>query len=87
VSEALSQQTGQDRGLMVLRLAEGGPAEAAGIVAGDIVLAVGDLAATHPGRIARSLGPESVGREEVVRLARAGSPLTVTVKITARPTA
>ena len=87
LSQALAQQTGQDRGLMVLRLAEGGPAETAGIVAGDIVLAVGDLAATHPGSIAHSLGPESVGREELVSLARAGMPMTVTVKITARPMA
>ena len=85
VSDALAQQTGQDRGLMVLRLVEDGPAAGAGIVAGDIVLKIGGIAATHPGRIARLFGPDSIGSEPRVSLVRAGAPMTVTIKITARP--
>ncbi len=41
LSNAVSQQIGQDRGLMVLRVAEGGPAAVAGVIAGDILVAIG----------------------------------------------
>src|SRR5579859_4833142 len=69
--EALSQKTGQQRGLMVLRVAEGGPAATAGVVGGDIVLAVGSATAAHPSQIARLLGPKSIGEKLELRLVRA----------------
>jgi S1-C subfamily serine protease len=76
---------GLDRGLMVLRLAPDGPAAQAGIIAGDILLRIGDVAARYPGEISRRLGPESVGQKLSLQLARAGAVLTLTATITARP--
>jgi S1-C subfamily serine protease len=83
--EALSRQTGQQRGLMVLRVVEGGPAASAGVISGDIVLALGSATAAHASQIARSLGPESIGQKLELRVVRAGSPLTLIAEITPRP--
>jgi S1-C subfamily serine protease len=62
-----------------------GPAARAGIIAGDILIRVGDAPATDLHRIGRMLGPQSVGHDVEVRLIRAGSPLTVGLTVTARP--
>jgi membrane-associated protease RseP (regulator of RpoE activity) len=59
VPDASSEQTGQDRGLMVLRVADGSPAALAGIFTGDIVLRIGGVAATHTNRVVRTFGPEA----------------------------
>ena len=63
LSEAVSQQIGQDRGLMVLKVAEGSPAAAAGVIAGDILLTIGGTLMDRPSGLARSFGPESIGQQ------------------------
>jgi S1-C subfamily serine protease len=85
LSEAVSQQIGQDRGLMVLKVAEGGPAAAAGVIAGDILLTIGGKLVDRPSGLARSCGPESIGQQLELGLLRAGTLLTLNVTITARP--
>ena len=85
LSDAVSQQIGQDRGLMVLRVAEGGPAAAAGIIAGDILVAIGGTVVGRPSRIAQSFGPESIGQQLELSLLRAGTRLTLNATIAARP--
>jgi S1-C subfamily serine protease len=85
LSDAVSQQIGQDRGLMVLRVAEGGPAAAAGVIAGDILVAIGGTVVGRPSRIAQSFGPESVGQQLELSLLRAGTRLTLNATIAARP--
>jgi S1-C subfamily serine protease len=75
----------QDRGLMVMQVAPGGPAEEAGILAGDILIAVDGMPASHPNAISRQFGPESIGKSIECRLIRAGSPLVVAATVTARP--
>jgi S1-C subfamily serine protease len=85
LSDAVSQQIGQDRGLMVLRVAEGGPAATAGIIAGDILVAIGGTVVGRPSRIAQSFGPESIGQQLELSLLRAGARLTLNATITARP--
>jgi len=59
LSEAVSQQIGQDRGLMVLKVAEGGPAAAAEVIAGDILLTLGGtlMGLIAGGSQIRTLGP------------------------------
>jgi S1-C subfamily serine protease len=84
LSDAVSQQIGQDRGLMVLRVADGGPA-AAGIIAGDILVAIGGTVVGRPSRIAQSFGPESIGQQLELSLLRAGTRLTLIAMIAARP--
>jgi S1-C subfamily serine protease len=83
--EPVAAAAGQQRGLMVMQVASGGPAEAAGIHAGDIVIRVGDAPATDPARVGRQLGPDSIGRQIDLRLERAGASLTVGLTVTARP--
>lgn len=78
-------ETGLDRGLMVLRLDPKGPAAQAGVIAGDILVRVGDVPARNPGEIGRRLGPESIGQPLALQLARAGGLLTLAATITARP--
>jgi S1-C subfamily serine protease len=81
----IAAETGLDRGLMVLRLAPDGPAARAGMMAGDILVRVGDVAARYPGEITRRLGPESIGQPLALQLARAGVLLALTATVTARP--
>jgi serine protease Do len=61
---------------MVMDVVVGGPAAKAGVLAGDILLAVGGTQATRPGKIARQLGADSIGRKIELTLARAGSVVT-----------
>jgi S1-C subfamily serine protease len=74
--EALRSEQSQRVGLMVMDVAAGGPAAKAGVLAGDILLAVGGMLATRPGKIARQLGAESIGRKLELTLARAGAIVT-----------
>src|SRR5438132_450505 len=85
LSDAVSQQIGQDSGLMVLRVAEGGPAAAAGVIAGDILVAIGGTVVGRPSRIAQSFGPESIGQQLELSLLRAGTRLTLNATIATRP--
>src|SRR6185369_10411140 len=66
--DALREAAGQPSGLMVMSLAEGGPAAKAGIVAGDIVLSVNGAQALGFRRIAAQLAAESIGRTVALRL-------------------
>ena len=74
--EALRRDQSQRVGLMVMDVAPGGPAAKAGVLAGDILLAVGGALATRPGKIARQLGADSIGRTLDLTLARAGAIVT-----------
>lgn len=80
-------ETGLDRGLMVLRLDPDGPAARAGVIAGDILVRVGDVPARYPGEISRRLGSESIGQPLALQLARAGALLTLDATVTPRPPA
>jgi hypothetical protein len=84
--EDIASATGQERGLIVLRLSPGGPAAQAGLITGDILIAVGDIPALHPAEIARRLGSESIGQAIALKLARAGAVMSLTMTVTARPT-
>jgi S1-C subfamily serine protease len=62
VPDALRETAGQSSGLMVMSVADDGPAAQAGVVAGDIILSV-DGTSTHRFRkIARHFGSDSIGR-------------------------
>jgi S1-C subfamily serine protease len=83
--DAVKVEFAQDRGLMVMQVAPGGPAEKAGIAAGDILIAVDGAPASHPNAIARQFGSESIGKQIECRLIRAGSPRVLAARVTARP--
>jgi S1-C subfamily serine protease len=87
VPDALHATAGQPSGMMVMSLAEGGPAAKAGIVPGDIVLSVNGAQALGFRRIAAQLAPDSIGRTAALRIVRGGSVLSLDAVVGARPAA
>jgi S1-C subfamily serine protease len=87
VPDPLQAQAGQRSGLMVLTVVEGGPAAKAGVMPGDIVLAVDGAPATGVRGVVPRLGSDSVGRAADLRLLRGGAFVTVQAVIEARPSA
>jgi S1-C subfamily serine protease len=75
------------RGAMVVTLDPAGPAYAAGILQGDIIVTLGGTEVTGLRSIYRELGPDAVGQAKPVNLIRAGARTTVEVVIGARPQA
>jgi S1-C subfamily serine protease len=74
VPDALQEQAGQASGLMVMSLAEDGPAARAGIVAGDIVVTMNGQPARRFRTFARQLGTESIGSKAALRVIRLCCP-------------
>jgi S1-C subfamily serine protease len=81
---ALAERRGRQRGLIVLGVAPGGPAERAGVLLGDVVLSVGGTAITRVDELSSALDEGTIGRELPLELLRAGSELTLTVRPEAR---
>ena len=64
-----------------------GPAKTAGILQGDIIVALGGTAVTGLRSLYQQLGPDSVGQKKAVELIRAGARTTVDITVAARPRA
>src|SRR6266542_3615737 len=83
---ALSQQAkdltgGQERGLLVVQVAESGPASAAGFLQGDILVKLDQTAVSNADDLQGLLGPNRVGSQVSAAVVRGGElkELTVTV--------
>ena len=85
IPDGLRDAAGQGRGAMVLNLVSNAPAAAAGVMAGDILLAVDGFAFGRNRRLSTVLRPERIGQAVEVRLLRASEPKTLSVVIAARP--
>ena len=77
--EALKRE--QSHGLLVLWLEEGGPAEKAGILVGDILVSVNGQAVGDADELFSALGSDTVGKAAAVEVLRGGRPETVSVTI------
>lgn len=84
VPDALRESADQSSGMMVMSVVENGPAEQAGIVAGDIILSVDGIAAHRFRKLARYFGGDSIGRKVDIRLIRGGAIITVSATIAER---
>jgi S1-C subfamily serine protease len=84
--ETLRPDSSQRVGLMVMEVGADSPAAKAGILAGDILLSAGGVPAIRFSKIARQLGPNSIGTTIEFALARAGAILTSQATIGARKT-
>ena len=84
VPDALQEQAGQASGLMVMSLAEDGPAARAGIVAGDIVVTMNGVPARRFRTFARQLGTESIGSKAALRVIRGGNILSIEATVEVR---
>lgn len=85
VPESLRGTAGAGGGLMVVGLATGGPAEAAGVLPGDILLAIDDVGVTRPRTLSQHLGAERIGRAVTLKLLRAGALHALDATVGARP--
>jgi S1-C subfamily serine protease len=83
--ETVKTEASHRHGLMVMQVARGGPAAAAGVLSGDILIAVNGTPASRPREIARHLGADSLGKEVTLQIIRSGAERMLTAAITARP--
>ena len=72
-------------GAMVMSVDKEGPAAAAGIRQGDVIVAVNDQKLSGVRALLRTLGPASVGRVVDVAVRRGGEPASFRVTIGERP--
>jgi S1-C subfamily serine protease len=84
--ETLRPDGSQRVGLMVMEVGADSPAAKAGILAGDILLSAGGVPAIRFGKVARQLGPNSIGTTIEFALARAGAIVSSQATIGARKT-
>jgi len=75
------------RGAMVVTLDPAGPARAAGILQGDIIIGIGGVAVSGLRSLYQQLGPDAVGKKLAVDVIRAGARTSVNVTIAPRPQA
>ena len=85
VPQALAAEAGQPAGLMIASLAAGGPAEQAGCLPGDILLALDGTSVMRPRALRAALGADRVGEQTSLRLIRAGRIQTLAAVVAARP--
>jgi len=84
---AAADNAEERRAAMVVSLDPVGPAKTAGILQGDIIVALGGTAVTGLRSLYQQLGPDTVGQKKAVELVRAGARTTVDVTVAARPQA
>jgi S1-C subfamily serine protease len=85
VPEALQAEAGQSLGLMVIGVTRDGPAAQAGVLAGDILLAVDGTSVGGPSQLARILDGQAIGNAIVLRLIRAGGFMSLGATVGTRP--
>ena len=74
-----------DLGLMVVSAEPGGPGDAAGILIGDVLIAIADKPVGDPAEVLSLLGGDQIGKALSTRIIRAGEPKNVSITIGERP--
>jgi S1-C subfamily serine protease len=72
---------GASRGLLVIMVEPGGPAERAGLMVGDIVVALEDKPLSDTGDVQAALDPERVGQTVRLRVLRGGTSRDVSLVV------
>jgi len=87
IPKAWQESAGSETGLMIISLVPQGAADQAGVLPGDILLAIDGVPAPHPRAVAKILGSNSVGKTVALRLLRSGALVEVSATVAARPAA
>lgn len=74
-----------DVGLMVVSAEPGGPGDKAGILIGDVLIALGDAPVSDPAELLAFLGGDQIGKQVSAKLIRAGEPTTISITVGERP--
>lgn len=77
----LSEELGQETGLLVVSVEPDSPADEAGITLGDTILKLGDDAIRQMDDLLAALGHDQVGAESMLQLLRGGERVERSVKI------
>src|SRR5512136_2846550 len=80
--ESFAKLFGDDResALMVAGLEDGGPAEAAGLLVGDLLVSIGSIATPDPEGLEEAIGAAKPGEEIAVIVLRGGERRELAVK-------
>lgn len=81
--DGLADELGQASGLLVMSVEQGSPADHAGLLVGDVIVAVGDVDVRGIDDLLYALG-DAVATERTLRLVRGGALHTVTAEIEER---
>jgi serine protease DegQ len=71
----------QEMGLLLVSVEAGSPAEAGGLMVGDILVAVGDQPINDPEELFISLTGQVVGKSTPIQVLRGGQPTTLNVTV------
>lgn len=82
---ALVEQLGQETGLLLISVEPGGPADGAGLLLGDTIVALDGLPVRHMDELLALLGGERVGAALPVRIVRGGQVQELSVTVGERP--
>jgi serine protease Do len=85
VKLAAAQQQGQERGLLVVGVTPGSPAESAGIIVGDILLQFGEKPTESAEDLLDRLTGNVIGQKIQLRTLHGGQPRDVDVEVASRP--
>jgi S1-C subfamily serine protease len=85
VPEGLAQRAGQRTARQVVSITRGGPADRAGLRAGDVLLALDGSSTSGNHALRAFLVPEKIGSQVQVRLMRDGLVHTTVLTIAAQP--
>jgi S1-C subfamily serine protease len=80
----LAERLGQPSGLLIVSVEPGSPADQAGLVLGDAILAFAGTPLRHPGELLPLLEEERIGKEVALSVLRAGEVREVRVTVGAR---
>ena len=85
VPEELRHEAGQAQALMILGVSKDGPAAQAGVLMGDILVALDGAPVAGMSQLAGLLGPDAVGKQIELRLIRAGRAQSLNATVGERP--
>lgn len=77
--------TESETGLIVVSVEQGGPADAAGIGIGDILVTIGGVAVADTDAVQATLGPDRIGQPLAAKIARGGQPVDAQITVGERP--
>lgn len=85
IPDGLREAAGHSRGMIVMTIAPEGPAVAAGVTAGDILISLDNTPVHRLRDLAAKLDSESVGKSLELKVLRGGQVVSLNIEITQRP--